>query len=249
MTYTYDGEVVLVTGGTGALGQAMVRRLRAEGLKVALTYAHQKATAERLVEENGGPGQVLALRDEGTTLNSVRQLVEQVNQKWGSIHFLVNNAGIIRDVSFVHMEEEDWQKVLAVNLEKALAFCRAVIFDMVKAKQGTIVNISSVAALAGSKGQVNYASAKAGLLGMTKALAREFGRHGLRINALAPGYIESAMTASLGPAKLEEVKGLIPLRRLGHPEEVAAAAAFLLSREAGYVTGQTLVIDGGLVMN
>lgn len=249
MSYSYNGEVVLLTGGTGTLGQAMVKRLTGEGLKVALTYAHQEKVADRLIKDNGGLDRVMALHDEVATLNHARLLVEQVREKWGPVHFLVNNAGIIRDVSFVNMEEEDWQSVLSINLDKALAFCRAVIFDMVKYKQGSIVNMSSVAALAGSKGQVNYASAKAGLIGMTKSLAREFGRHGLRVNAIAPGYIDSAMTAGLGEAKLQEVQGLIPLGRLGRPEEIAATVAFLLSREAGYITGQTLVVDGGLVMD
>lgn len=248
MTNYYNGEVALVTGGTGNIGQKIVKRLVDDRLKVAFTYYKQQQVAKSIVKELGGPDRVLAIQDKEGTLEQAYAIVDKIKQHWGPVHFLVNNAGLIRDCAFLNMAEEDWQKVLSVNLEKTLAFSRAIIFDAMKYKQGVIVNMSSIAALAGSHGQVNYAAAKAGVIGMTRALALEVARHRIRVNAIAPGYIESAMVDSMKDQVKEKALNLIPIARFGKPEEIASATAFLLSEGAAYITGQTLVVDGGLVM-
>lgn len=248
MTYHYNGEVVLVTGGTGSIGQQLVKRLLEENLKVAFTYFKNHQLANAMVDQLGGPDRVLAILDNSNSLEETNQVVARINRHWGPVDFLVNNAGLIRDKAFFNMQEEDWQDVLRVDLEKALAFSRAVIFEKLKAKNGAIVNISSVAALSGSVGQVNYSTAKAGLLGLTKALAREVGPFGIRVNALAPGYIESAMTASMHPSIKEKAYNRVLLGRFGQADEIAGVVAFLLSEAAQYMTGQTIVVDGGLTL-
>lgn len=243
----YSGARVLVSGGTGDLGQAIVRRLVAAGLKVAFTYRTQAERAARMVEELGSE-QARAWPLTTASLEEARRLVRQVQNEWGPVHYLVNNAGVVRDQLFARLEEPDWREVMSVNLDLAFSLTRALIFDLLKHEHAAVVNISSVAALAGAAGQTNYAAAKAGLLGFTRALAREVGRFQLRVNAVAPGYLVSHMTDRLPDEVKTQALRLIPLGRFGEPAEAAEAVAFLLSDDARYIHGQVLVVDGGLVM-
>ncbi|NTV52053.1 MAG: SDR family oxidoreductase [Candidatus Firestonebacteria bacterium] len=242
---TFSGKTVLVTGGTGDLGQALLRRLRAGGLRVAFTYHRQESLAGKL-EKAFGAEETWALPWHSPRLAEAQQLVKTIQARWGEIHYLVNNAGVIRDRALANMDEEEWNDVLQTNLTAVFAVTRACIFNLLKRPGNAMVNISSVAALTGASGQSNYAAAKAGLLGFTRSLAREYGRLGLRVNALAPGYVASRMTDRLSETVKARALKLIPLQRFALPQEVAAAAAFLLSDQAGYIQGQVLAVDGGL---
>jgi len=244
---TFSGKTVLVTGGTGDLGQMLVNRLRKSGLRVAFTYHQQQTLAEQL-EKALGPDETWALPLHSARLAEATALANSLRERWGGIHYLVNNAGQIRDRALANMSEEEWHDVLQANLTTTFAVTRAFIFDMLKRPGNAIVNVSSVAALTGAAGQCNYAAAKAGMLGFTRSLAREYGRLGLRINAVAPGYVVSRMTDRLPEAVKTRALNLIPLQRFARPEEIASAVAFLLSDQAGYIQGQVLTIDGGLSM-
>jgi 3-oxoacyl-[acyl-carrier protein] reductase len=244
---TFSGKTALVTGGTGDLGQSLVKRLRELGLRVAFTYRQQAALAEQMVN-NLGSQDTWALPLRTAQLAEAQGLAQSLRERWGGIHYLVNNAGNVRDRALANMSEEEWQDVLQTNLTTTFAVTRAFVFDMLKRPGNAIVNVSSVAAITGSSGQSNYAAAKAGLLGFSRSLAREYGRLGLRVNAVAPGYVVSRLTERLPEAVKLRALSLIPLQRFAQPAEIAAAVAFLLSDQAAYIQGQVLAIDGGLSM-
>jgi len=239
-------RVALVTGGGRGIGRAIVESLAAEGYAVAFTYARSKEAADELVRtlaerDQRAIGYKADVRDHERTV----QVVESVTNDLGPIDVLVNNAGIRKDGLLLRMPPQDWKDVLDTNLTGAYSYCQAVLKGMLR-RGGSIINITSVSAFGGNPGQTAYSAAKAGLIGLTKTLARETARFNVRVNAIAPGYIETDMTASLKAATREKAFAQIPLGRAGTAQEVARMAVYLASEEAAYVTGQTMTIDGGL---
>ena len=247
MTLDLSGKTVLVTGGTRGIGRAIVDAASQAGANVAFTYRSSSETADALAAEIG-PDRALAIQADAASADDAASSVEAVLEKWGAIDGLVVNAGITRDGLMIRMDAEAWQQVIDTNLTGAFHVCKAAYRPMMKQRAGSIVTISSVVGVTGNAGQANYAASKAGLIGFTKSLARELGGRGVRANVVAPGYIETDMTADLGDAVTESMAGQIPLKRLGQPGDIAAAVLFLLSDAAAYVTGHVLHVDGGMAM-
>lgn len=247
MTEQTPSSVALVTGSSRGLGRAMAFKLAADGHAVAVNYARGAEAAEAVAEEiraSGGTAWVFGA--DLSQAGAAAQLVDEVVKTAGRLDVLVNNAGVTRDGLAMRMKDEDWNAVLQTNLTSAFEASRAAIKAMMKTRSGRIINISSVVALMGNAGQANYIASKAGLIGLTKALAKEYGARGITVNAVAPGFIESDMTAEL-PAELrQKYEGATALGRMGQPEEVAAVVAFLASEGAAYITGQTITVDGGM---
>jgi 3-oxoacyl-[acyl-carrier protein] reductase len=239
-----DGKVALVTGGSRGIGAAISRELAKAGAKVVLNYRAGQEAADEVAEEIGG----LAVRADVSKPEEVQALIEHVEGELGDIDALVNNAGVTRDTLIARMTDDDWQTVIDTNLRGTFNTSRAVSRKMLRRRAGSIVNLSSVVGVHGNPGQANYAASKAGIIGLTKALARELGSRGVRVNAIAPGYISTELTDVLN----DEQRGLIlqntPLGRLGEPEDVARAVRFLCSDEAAFITGEVLLVDGGLGM-
>ncbi len=243
-----QGKSALVTGGSSGIGAAITRRLAAAGASVAINYypgADEQATA-LVAEVVAAGGHAVALEGDVTDPGACEANVTAAVSELGGLDILVNNAGITRDGLLVRMSDEDWDAVIRTNLSGVFLMTRATAKVMMKARTGSIVNIASVVGIAGNAGQMNYSAAKAGVIGMTKTTARELASRGVRCNAVAPGFIETAMTAKLPEQVREQVKGQIGLGRLGSPEDVAAAVAFLASDEAAYITGHILTVDGGM---
>ena len=239
------GTTALVTGATGGLGGAIARALHAQGARVALSGTRRDAL-DALAAELGGDCPVLPC-DLGDRAQ-VEALAGAAEAALGSLDILVNNAGITRDGLAVRMKDEDWDKVLQVNLTSGFALARAALRGMMKRRQGRIIGITSVVGVTGNAGQSNYAAAKAGMIGMSKALAAEVASRGITVNCIAPGFIESPMTDALNEKQRTSILASVPAGRLGLGDEIAAAVVFLASREAGYVTGQTLHVNGGMAM-
>ena len=239
------GTTALVTGATGGLGGAIARALRAQGARVALSGTRREAL-DALSAEIGGDCPVLPC-DLGDR-EQVEALVLQAESALGSLDILVNNAGITRDGLAVRMKDQDWDRVLAVNLTSGFALARAALRGMMKRRHGRIIGITSVVGVTGNAGQTNYAAAKAGMIGMSKSLAAEVASRGITVNCIAPGFIESPMTDALNEKQRTSILGTVPAGRLGLGAEIAAAAVYLASREAAYVTGQTLHVNGGMAM-
>ena len=244
----FDGRVALVTGASRGIGEAIARRLAAEGATI-LAGARTVAALERVVadiEGKGGRARAHAL--DVADAASIDTVIKSAMEEHGQIDVLVNNAGIAEDNLILRMSREAWDRVIATNLTGAFLLTQAVVKGMARRRYGRIVNVTSVVGLMGNAGQANYAAAKAGLVGLTRSVARELGSRNITCNAVAPGFISTAMTDRMAEGARESLSSQIPLQRLGVPEDVAAAVAFLAAEEAGYVTGTVLNVSGGLYM-
>jgi 3-oxoacyl-[acyl-carrier protein] reductase len=242
------GKVALVTGASRGIGRAVARSLAAQGASVARGARDAGRLAEVVAEIEGGGGKAMALSLDVADRRSVEAAFEALLGAHGRIDALVNNAGITRDGLLVRMKAEDWEQVLATNLTGVFHCTQAALKPMLKQRGGRIVNVTSVVGLAGNAGQANYAASKAGIVGFTKSVAREVASRSITVNAVAPGFIETDMTAVLSEKAREAMTAAIPMGRVGRPEDVAAAIGFLVSDAAAYVTGQVLAVDGGFHM-
>lgn len=243
--FDLSGKSALVTGASGGIGGAIARALHAQGAAVGLSGTRMEPL-EALAGELGGRAHVLPcnLGDP----EAVEALPKQAVEAMGALDILVNNAGVTRDNLFMRMSDEEWATVLEINLTSTMRLCRGVLRGMMKARWGRIVNIGSIVGTTGNPGQGNYAASKAGMVGMSKSLAAEVATRGVTVNCIAPGFITTAMTEVLADAQKEKLLGAIPAGRMGTAEEIAAAAVYLASDEAAYVTGQTLHVNGGMAM-
>jgi len=239
-------RVAIVTGSGRGIGRAIALKLAELGATVVVSDILAKEAEAVAGEIKAAGGKSLAVIADVSLAADVTRLVEATIKACGRIDILVNNAGIARDKLLVRMPEEDWDKVLAVDLKSVFLCTKAVLRPMLKARWGRIISLSSITGITGNKGQANYASAKAGVIGFTRSIAREVGSHGVTVNAIAPGFIETDMTGQMKEDWRQEIKRNIPLGRFGTPRDVAGAVAFLASDEAGYITGQVLGVDGGM---
>lgn len=243
-----EGQVALVTGASRGIGRGIALALAREGAAVVVNYHHQGAPAEevvRMIVEAGG--QAYAVRADVTDPQAVNRMVDEALERFGHLHILVNNAGISRDMPMMRMREEDWRKVIETNLNAAFTCSKAVLRPMLRQRYGRIINIASLSGLAGNVGQVNYAAAKAGLVGLTKAMAREVAIRGVTVNAVAPSFVETDLFAGVPESYRQWALAIIPLRRFARVEEVVAPVVFLALPEASYINGHVLVVDGGMV--
>jgi 3-oxoacyl-[acyl-carrier protein] reductase len=240
-------QVAIVSGGSRGIGKAIALALAAEGAKVAVVYRGSQQAADEVVAGiKAAGGTALALQIDVTDAKAVEAGVERVEKELGPVDVMVNNAGVIHDDLFVRLEQEQWDKVIQTNLGGTYNFCRAVAYGMMKRRRGRIINVSSVAATHVNPGQTNYAASKGAINSFTRALAVELASRNVTVNAVAPGFIETDMSAAVRNKAGDLIKKFIPMRRIGTPEDVARVAAFLASPDAAYVTGQVLTVDGGL---
>ena len=245
----FEGKVALVTGASRGIGRAIALALAAEGADVAVNYAGSEAAAKEVAAEIEAMGRkAFAIQADIASTEASTAMVDAVVKEFGRDDVLVNNAGITRDGLLMRMKEEDWDAVITTNLKGVFNCTKAAIKYMMKQKSGNIVNISSIVGVMGNAGQANYCAAKAGVIGFTKATAKEVAARGIRVNAIAPGFIKTDMTSVLSEKVVEAMLAGIPLNRLGETEDIAKAVLFLASSDANYITGQTLHVDGGMVM-
>jgi 3-oxoacyl-[acyl-carrier protein] reductase len=243
-----SNKVALVTGGSRGIGRAIAIQLAELGADVAINYQSNSEAAQEVVEIIRSHGrQTIAIQADVRDLKAVSAMVKQLKKELGGLHIVINNAGVTRDTLMMRMKEADWDLVLDTNLKGAFNVIKAAQRPMLRQRYGRIVNISSIAGVGGNAGQANYASAKAGLIGLTKSVAKELGSRSITCNAVAPGYISTDLTATLSEELVKEAKRLTPLGRLGTVEDVAKAVAFFASDAAAFITGQVLNIDGGMI--
>jgi len=242
-----EGKVALITGATRGIGKGIAEMYAQHGAKVAFTYAGSVDKAKELEATLSSVTQIKGYQSDASDYDAAQKLVEEVMAEFGQIDILINNAGITRDNLLLRMSKEDWDTIMKVNLDSVFNLTKAVIKPMMKAKSGSIINMTSVVGISGNAGQANYAASKAGVIGFTKSVALELGSRNIRCNAVAPGFIETEMTAILDEKKVQEWRDGIPLKRGGKPEDIANACVFLGSEMASYITGQTLNVDGGML--
>ena len=241
-------HVAVVTGGSRGIGRAIVLELATNGIKVAFTYHSQREAADSLCREVKARGnETVGVQQDVTDFDGAKAMLAEVKEHFGPIDMLVNNAGITRDRPLALMQENEWRAVIETNLYGTIHFARLVVHDFMKQKRGRIVNITSVSGQTGLPGQTNYAASKAGIIGFTKALAKEVAPYGVTVNAVSPGYIDTDMLDTRSGQR-ERILAKIPMRRIGQSYEVAKVVKFLLSEDASYITGQVLTVDGGLYM-
>ncbi|MDQ4078898.1 MAG: 3-oxoacyl-[acyl-carrier-protein] reductase [Chloroflexota bacterium] len=243
-----SGKVALVTGGSRGIGRAIALQLAELGADVAVNYQGNAEAAQEVVDAIQEMGRKsIAVQADVRDLSSVEEMVKQVTKELGGLHIVVNNAGVTRDNLMMRMKEQDWDMVVDTNLKGAFNVIKAVQRPLIRGRYGRIINITSIAGVSGNAGQANYASAKAGLIGLTKSVAKELGSRGITCNAVAPGYIRTDLTADLSEDLIETAVELTPLGRLGTVDDVAKAVAFFASDAAEFVTGQVLNVDGGMI--
>ncbi len=242
-------KTALVTGGTRGIGLAIVRQLANEGYDVVFTFSSSEEKAKAIVDELSGNGpSVFSIKADAASFEDTEKVVNYAIEKLGNVGVLVNNAGITKDALLLRMTEEDFDKVIATNLKGVFNYSKLISKHMMKNKYGKVINISSVVGITGNPGQVNYVASKAGVIGFTKSMAKEFGTKNITVNAVAPGFIESDMTSKMNEKAIDAMLGMIPLKRAGKPEDVAKVVSFLASNAANYITGQVIKVDGGMVM-
>lgn len=242
-----EGKVVLITGATRGIGKGIAEVFAAHGAEVAFTYAGSVDKAKELETALGEITKVKAYQSDASDYDAAQKLVEDVISEFGKIDILINNAGITKDNLMLRMSKEDWDKVINVNLDSVFNLTKAVVKPMMKAKSGSIINMTSIVGIKGNAGQANYSASKAGVIGFTKSIALELGSRNIRCNAVAPGFIETEMTAALDEKTVQSWRDGIPLKRGGQPEDVANVCVFLASEMSAYVTGQVLNVDGGML--
>jgi 3-oxoacyl-[acyl-carrier protein] reductase len=243
------GRVALVTGGGRGIGRAVAVRLASEGANVAISYRSNDATAEEVAEEVRAAGALCEIfKGDVASPGDVDALFKGVGEALGQVEILVNNAGLTRDNLMMRMKESEFDEVLRTNLKGTYLCTRAALRPMIRARWGRLVNVSSVVGLLGNAGQANYAASKAGIIGFTKSVAREVAQRGITANVVAPGYVETELTRSLPDEVKDQIRGQVPAGRFGEVEEVAEVVAFLAGEGAGYITGQTVAVDGGMTM-
>lgn len=247
ITADLNDQVAVVTGASQGLGKAVAIALATNGAKVVCLARNAEKLAATVseIEAAGGTGQAVAC--DVTDRQAAADAIQAAFDEHGRLDILVNNAGITRDKLMRGMSDEEWDSVIATNLTSCFVCCRAAAGIMRKKKYGRIINMASISGLMGNPGQANYSASKAGMIGMTRTMSKELVNRGVTVNAVAPGFIASEMTEELGDVVLEEVKKRIPAKRVGQPEDVAAAVLFLASKDAGYISGQTIVVDGGMI--
>jgi 3-oxoacyl-[acyl-carrier protein] reductase len=243
------GKTALVTGGTRGIGRAIVVALAQAGARVAFTYRSADDEAKALKSDLEGRGtEVLVFKGDAADGAAAQEAVDTVIKEWGSIDILVNNAGVTRDNLMLRMSQDDWDSVIGTNLGSVFNFCKASYRQMMKQRSGAIVNISSVVGVTGNPGQTNYSASKAGIIGFSKSLAKELGGRGVTVNVVAPGFVETDMTARIAEAARDAMLGAVPLGRAATPQDIAAAVVFLASPAASYITGHVLNVNGGMAM-
>jgi len=242
-----QGKVAIITGGSRGIGKAIVEKFACEGADIVFTYNRSYDEAEALLKKMNDIGKnAIAIQADANNFEKATEVVLKTEETFGKIDILINNAGITRDKSLMLMTQKDWQEVIDTNLNGVFNYTRSVILKMFKKRSGNIVNVSSYSGVFGAIGQCNYSASKAGIIGFTKSLAREVAPYNIKVNAIAPGFIETDMTDKLSTKQKHEMMKIIPLRRFGKIEEIAAVANFIVSEEASYITGQVIRIDGGL---
>lgn len=243
-----EGKVAIITGASRGIGKAIATHFVQHGAKVAFTYHSSEEKAAALEQElTAGGGVAKGFKSDASKVAEAEQLVADVVKEFGTVDIVVNNAGITDDTLLMRMTEEQWDRVIDVNLKSCFALTKAVLRTFLKARSGSIINVSSVVGVQGNAGQANYAASKAGILGFTKSVALELGSRNIRCNAIAPGFIETEMTAKLDEATVQGWRDAIPLKRGGTPDDVANLCVFLGSDMSTYITGQTLNVDGGMI--